>query len=101
MPAELRLSRFNHGLPRGHAHPEGVQGTAAFPHQLADAFVPEAEAVFDHATPLDTAVAMRDPQPTVMQGLVRPALRQCELLAAGFLGGDEDLPLRQRERPEA
>jgi len=44
---------------------------------------------------------MLDPQPTLVQGLVRPLLLQCELLAPGFLGGHEDLHLRERERQEA
>src|SRR5712692_3103818 len=97
----LSLSRLNHWLPRGQTHPEVVQGTAEFHHQIADAFFPEADAVFDNATTLDTAVDMLDPQPTLVQGLVRPLLLQCELLAPGFLGGHEDLHLRERERQEA
>jgi hypothetical protein len=41
---QLSLSRLNHRLPRDQAHPEVVQGTAAFHHQIADAFFPQAEA---------------------------------------------------------
>jgi len=36
----LSLSRLNHWLPRGQAHPEVVQGTAEFHHQIADALLP-------------------------------------------------------------
>ena len=37
---DLSLSRLNHWLPRGQAHPEVVQGTAEFHHQIADALLP-------------------------------------------------------------
>src|SRR5712692_7399778 len=57
----LSLSRLNHRLPGREAHPEGVQGTAKFHHQIADALLPQADPVFDDATALDTAVDMLDP----------------------------------------
>ena len=98
---QLSLSRLNHWLPRGQAHPEVMQGTAEFHHEIADALLPQADPVFDDATALDTAVDMLDPQPTVVQGLVGPLLLQCQLLAAGFLGRHEDLHLGERERQEA
>jgi hypothetical protein len=44
---------------------------------------------------------MLDPQPTLVQHLVRHVLLQGELLAAWFLGGHEDLHLGQRERQKA
>jgi len=50
----------------GQAHPEVVQGTAEFHHQIADTFFPQAEAAFDDATTLDTAVDMLDPRPTLV-----------------------------------
>jgi len=37
---ELSLSRLSHWLPRGQAHPEVVQGTAQFHHEIADALLP-------------------------------------------------------------
>ena len=37
---ELSLSRLNYWLPRGQAHPEVVQGTAEFHHQITDALLP-------------------------------------------------------------
>ena len=37
-PVRLSLSRLNHRLPRGQAHPEVVQGTTEFHHQIADTF---------------------------------------------------------------
>jgi hypothetical protein len=78
-----------------------VEGTAEFHHQIADTFFPQADAVFDDATPLDTAVDMFDPQPTLVQRLVRPLLLQRELLAAGLLGRHEEFHSRERERQEA
>jgi hypothetical protein len=77
-----------------------VQGTAEFHHQIADAFFPQADAVFDDATTLDTTIDMLDPQPTLVQRLVRPLLLPRELLAAWLLGRHEDLHLRECERQE-
>jgi hypothetical protein len=54
----LSLSRLNHWLPRGQAHPEVVQGTAQFHHEIADTLLPQADPVFDDATALHTAVDM-------------------------------------------
>jgi hypothetical protein len=62
-----------------------VQGTAEFHHQIADAFFPQADAVFDDATTLDTIIDMLDPQPTLVERLVRPVLLPRELLAAWLL----------------
>src|SRR5438132_6851296 len=97
----LSLSRLNHCLPRGQAHPEVVEGTTEFHHQIADALLPQADAVFDDATTLDTAVDRLDPQPTLVQRLVRPLLLQRERLAAWLLGWHEDLHPRERERQES
>ena len=80
----MSLSRLNHWLPRSQAHPEVVQGTTEFHDQITDAFFPQADAVFDDATPLDTTIDMLDPQSTLVERLVRPLLLRCELLAAGF-----------------
>jgi hypothetical protein len=60
-----------------------MQGTADFHHQIADALLPQAKPVFDDATTLDTAVDMLDPQPTLVQCLVRHVLLPREFLAAG------------------
>ena len=78
-----------------------MQGTAQFHHEIADAVLPQPDAVFDDAAALDATVDMLDPQPTVMQGLVGPLLAQGEFLATRFLGRHEDLDLGQRERQEA
>src|SRR4030095_4430817 len=59
----LSLSRLNHWPPWGQAHPEVVQGTAQFHHQITDAFFPQADAVFHDTAAFDTAVDMLDPQP--------------------------------------
>ena len=82
------------------AHPEIVQGTTEFHHQITDSLLPQADPVLHDATALDTAVDMLDAQPTVVQGLVGPLLCQGEVLAAGFLGRHEDHHLRERERQE-
>ena len=73
---QLSLSRLNYRLPGGEAHPEIVQGTAEFHHQIADAFLPQADPIFDDAATLDTTVDMLNPQPTLVQRLVHPLLRQ-------------------------
>jgi hypothetical protein len=70
-------------------------------YQIADALFPQADAVFDDATALHTAVHVLDSQPTLVQRLVRPLLLPRELLAVGFLGWHEDLHLGERERQEA
>jgi hypothetical protein len=77
-----------------------VQCTTEFHHQIADALLPQADAVFDNATALDTAVDMLDAQPTLVQGLVGSVLLPRQLLTAGFLHRHEDLDLRERERQE-
>ena len=41
------------------------------------------------------------PKPTLVERLVGQFLLQRQLLAAGFLGGHEDLDLGQRERQKA
>jgi hypothetical protein len=57
----LSLSRLNYWLPWGQAHPEVVQGTAEFHHQITDALLPQADPVFHNAAALDAAVDMLDP----------------------------------------
>jgi hypothetical protein len=58
---DMSLSRLNHGLPWGQAHPEVVQGTAEFHHQIPDTRLPQTQPVFDDPTPLHTAVDVLDP----------------------------------------
>ena len=77
-----------------------MQGTAQFHHEITDPLLPQAEPVLHDAAALDTAVHMLDPQPTLVECLVRPLLLPCQLLAAGFLGRHEDHHLRERERQE-
>jgi hypothetical protein len=78
-----------------------VQGTAEFHHQITNPLLPQADPVLHNATALDTAVDMLDPEPTLVERLVGPFLLPCQLLAAGFLRGHEDLYLRECERQEA
>jgi hypothetical protein len=47
-----------------------VQGTAECHDQIADAFFPQADPIFDDAATFDTTVDMLNPQPTLVQ---RPA----------------------------
>ncbi len=58
-----------------------MQGTAEFHHHIADAVLPQPNAVFHGAAALDTAVHMLDPQATVMQSLVGQLLLQRQFLA--------------------
>src|SRR3989442_9468191 len=95
---QLSLSRLNHWLPWAQAHPEVMQGTTEFHHEITHAVLLQPDPVFDDTTALDAAVDMLDPQPTVVQGLVGPLLLQRQLLAAGFLRRHEDLHLREHER---
>jgi hypothetical protein len=99
--SDLSLSRLNHRLPRSQAHPEVVQSTTEFHDEITDALLPQADAVFDDTTALDTAVDMLDAQPTVMQRLVGHMLLPCQLLTAGFLRRHQDLDLRECEGQEA
>jgi len=78
-----------------------VEGTTEFHHEITDTRLPQAEPVFDNAAALHTAVHMLDPEPPLIECLVRPLLLPCQLLAAGFLGRHEDHHLRERERQES
>jgi hypothetical protein len=64
----------------GEDEPGMMEGTAEVPHQIVDTHLPEAASVFDAATALDTARDMVDPQPTLVQFLVRHVLLPRELL---------------------
>jgi len=57
-----------------------VRGTTEFPHEIADALFPQAKPIFHDATALDTAVDMLDPQPTLVEHLVRHVLLPRALL---------------------
>src|SRR5215510_9538842 len=97
----LSLSRLNHGQPRVQAHPEIVQGTAQFHHEITDASLPQLAPVFDNAAALDTTIDMLDPQPPLVEYLVGPLLLQGQLRTAGLLRRHEDFDLREREGQEA
>ena len=79
----LSLSRLDHWLPRGQAHPEIMQGTADFHHLIADALLPQTDPVFDHTAALDTAVDMLDAQAAGVERLVRSVLRRRQVRARG------------------
>jgi hypothetical protein len=57
-----------------------MQSTAEFHDQITDPFFPQANPVFDDAAALDTAVDMVDPQPTLVERLVRHGLPPRERL---------------------
>jgi hypothetical protein len=57
-----------------------MEGTADVPHPSAAAHLPEAAAIFDAATALDTTLDMLDPQPTLVERLVRHVLLPRALL---------------------
>src|SRR6516165_9578684 len=97
----MSLSRLNHWLPRIQAHPEVVQGTTEFHHEIADALLPQADPVFDDATALDTAVDVLNPKSPLVERLVGPFLLQGQLRTAGLLRRHQDLYLREREGQEA
>jgi len=78
-----------------------MQCTTEFHHQIANALLPQTDAVLHNAAALHTAVHMLDPEPTLVQGLIDQLLFQGELLAAWFLGRHEDLDLGEREGQEA
>jgi hypothetical protein len=64
----------------GEDAPGMIEGPAEVPHPIADAHLPEAASVFDAATALDTIMDMVDPQPTLVELLVRHVLLPRELL---------------------
>jgi hypothetical protein len=78
-----------------------VQCTAAFHDQIADARLPQAEPIFDDATALDAPVDMLDPQPAVVEPLMRPLLLYRQPLATGCLCWYEDLHVGEREGQKA
>jgi hypothetical protein len=82
MDIQMSLSRLNHWLPGRETHPEVVEGTTDFHHDIADALFPEAEPVFDNATALHAAVDMLDPEPARVEGLVGLLLLSCQRLSA-------------------
>ena len=64
---QLSLSRLDHLLPRSQAHPEVMQRTAEFHHQIADAVLPQSKPIFDNTTALDTTVDMLNPKTALVQ----------------------------------
>jgi len=78
-----------------------VQGTTARQDEITDALLPQADPVLHDAAALDTAVDMRDPQPTLVQRLVGPLLFPGQLLSVWLLGRHEDRHPRKRQGQEA
>ena len=78
-----------------------MQGTTDFHDQIADARLPQADPVFHHATTLDAAVDMLDPQPPLVERLVGQGLLQGQFPTAGLLRRHEERYLREREGQKA
>jgi len=78
-----------------------VQGAADFHHQITNPLLPQADAVLHDAAALDTAVDMLDPQPAVVQRLVRALLlpRVAYLLLADNISGPLSIRLRRANQP--
>jgi hypothetical protein len=100
VPFTTEFIPIKSSVTKGPAHPEIVQAATEFHHQITDPLLPQADPVLHDAAALDTAVDMLDPQPPLIERLVRPLLLPRQLLAAGFLGRHEDHHLRERERQE-
>ena len=81
--ADMSLSRLNHWLPRGQTHPEIVQGTAEFHHQITDPLLPQADPVLHDTAALDTAVDVLDAQPPLVEPLIGSFLLPGQYLATG------------------
>lgn len=65
---------------KGEDEPGILEGSTEVPPPITDAHLPEGAVVFDAATALDTAMDMVDPQPTLVELLVRHVLLPRELL---------------------
>jgi len=65
---------------KGEDEPGTREGPAEVSHQIADAHLPEAAAVFEAATALDTAMHRADPPLTMVALLVRHGLLPREFL---------------------
>jgi hypothetical protein len=57
-----------------------MAGTTEVSHQIAAAHLPETASVFDAATALDPIMGMVDPQPTLVELLVRHLLLPRKIL---------------------
>ena len=79
-------------------HPEGMQSTAEFHDQIADPCFPQAHPVFADAAALGTAVDMVDPQPALVERLVRPVLLPCERLPQIGINSNETSDERTWDR---
>src|SRR5262249_48246784 len=63
LPRDVRVSRGNHRLPRGHAHPSMRQGTADGHYAIADTHLPQAEPIFLALRGRRDGVALEDVPP--------------------------------------
>jgi len=84
-------------LPRGETNPEIVERTTDFHHPIAETRFQQTKCVFDNPTAFDTAVDMLDAHPAPGQRPIGRFLLCGEILSTGFLGGHQDVDLRERE----
>ncbi len=78
-----------------------MQRTTDCHHQIANTLLPQADAVFDDATALDTPVDMLDSPPPAVSLLVGHVLLPRQCLAAWLLDRHQDVHLGKCERQEA
>jgi hypothetical protein len=76
---------------KGEDEPGIIKGTADVSHPIATGHLPAAAAVCGTATALDTAMDMVDPQPTLVELLVRHVLLPRELLPQIEINSNEPL----------
>ena len=83
-PAPLNLSvefiSIQSSAAQGEDDPGIMEGTAEVPHPTAAAHLPEAASICDAATALAPALGRVDPQPTLVERLVRHVRLPRELL---------------------
>jgi hypothetical protein len=94
-------SRACECIPGREVHPDGVHGTAACHHHIADARLPQADPVCDDATTLHTAVDMLHAPSAIVQGLMGQWQFQRQRLASWLLGRQQDPHMGQRQCQEA
>jgi hypothetical protein len=78
-----------------------VQGTAALHHAIADALLPQADAVLHAATAPHAPVARLDAAPALVQDVVGACLFPCHLLPWWLLGRHEDCHVGTRTGQDA
>ena len=79
-PQPVEFISIQSSAAQGEDDPGIMEGTAEVPHPTAAAHLPEAASIFDAATALAPALGRVDPQPTLVERLVRHVRLPRELL---------------------